>query len=238
MNLYALPPVAAALDALHWLVTGIATLLTPFAGTAAAALAVMAFTVMVRAVLIPVGVSAVRAELTRRRLAPALQRLRQRWSKHPQRLQHETMALYRREHASPFAGMLPMLLQAPVLSLVYGLFIVRVVNGHPNALLPQPWLGVPLGDTLVAAGWAGAPAFLPILLVLLAVATVNRMLILRQAEAPRWTAWLPYLSVPFAAIAPLAAGLYLAVSTVWTLGERTLLRRLLSARSAASPGTP
>ncbi|HWR86275.1 MAG TPA: membrane protein insertase YidC [Rhodoglobus sp.] len=238
MDPYSIPFVATALDAVHWLVTSLATLLTPFAGTGAAALAVVALTVAVRALLIPVGISAVRAELTRRRLAPDLKRLQQRWARNPQRLQAETLALYRREGTSPFAGMLPLLAQAPVLSVVYGLFLARTVNGHANELLPQPFLGVPLGDTLFSAGIEGALAFAPVLLVLLAVGTVQRALTLRQAEAPRWTGWLPYLAVPFAAIAPLAAGLYLAVSSAWTLGERALLRRVLSARPAASPGTP
>jgi YidC/Oxa1 family membrane protein insertase len=44
----------------------------------------------------------------------------------------------------------------------------------------------------------------------------------------RALSWLPFATVLFAAIVPLAATLYLAVSTTWTLVERTVLRRVLS----------
>jgi membrane protein insertase Oxa1/YidC/SpoIIIJ len=43
----------------------------------------------------------------------------------------------------------------------------------------------------------------------------------------RALSWLPFLTVVFAAVVPLAATLYLAVATAWTLVERTVLRRML-----------
>jgi YidC/Oxa1 family membrane protein insertase len=44
--------------------------------------------------------------------------------------------------------------------------------------------------------------------------------------------WLPFITVVFAAIVPLAATLYLTITTTWTLVERTLLRRSFAAREA------
>lgn len=41
-------------------------------------------------------------------------------------------------------------------------------------------------------------------------------------------AWMPFLTVVIAAFLPLAAVLYITTSTVWTFGERTVLRRILS----------
>jgi YidC/Oxa1 family membrane protein insertase len=43
---------------------------------------------------------------------------------------------------------------------------------------------------------------------------------------------LPLISVVIAAFAPLAAGLYLVTTAVWTLGERILLQRRTAARRA------
>jgi YidC/Oxa1 family membrane protein insertase len=40
--------------------------------------------------------------------------------------------------------------------------------------------------------------------------------------------WLPFLTVVFAAVVPLAAALYLALTTAWTLVERIILRRVLA----------
>ena len=57
MDLYALPPIAALLDGAHALLMGLAALLEPLVGAGSAAAAVVLVTVLVRAALIPVGVS-------------------------------------------------------------------------------------------------------------------------------------------------------------------------------------
>jgi membrane protein insertase Oxa1/YidC/SpoIIIJ len=49
------------------------------------------------------------------------------------------------------------------------------------------------------------------------------------------TRLLPYLTVIFAAFVPLAAGIYLLVSTAWSLAERRLFRRITAPAPAAEP---
>ncbi|MFB2584470.1 YidC/Oxa1 family membrane protein insertase [Herbiconiux liukaitaii] len=257
----------------------LSTLLAPVAGAQAAALAVVVLTVIVRVVLIPVGVSQARAQRMRQRLAPRIAELRRRHGKNPERLQRETMALYAEEKASPFAGCLPLLLQAPVLSLVYGVFLLPTVNGHANALLGETLLGAPLGTSFVTALGSGAEpssvvAGVVIVALIAAVALLSRRFTLRvsaaaaaaggssgagargaggtrgsgggrgssgsdqalpdalaafgeNGSATRILSWLPLITVIFAAFVPLAASLYLLVSTAWTLGERTVLARLI-----------
>ena len=46
---------------------------------------------------------------------------------------------------------------------------------------------------------------------------------------------LPYLTVVIAAFAPLAAGIYLLVSTAWSLAERRLFWRITGGSAAVSP---
>ena len=77
-------------------------------GTARCDVGVPAGGVVVRALLIPVGVSQVRAEFTRRRLAPQLAELQRRHGKDRETLARKTMELYQAEKTSPFAGMLPL----------------------------------------------------------------------------------------------------------------------------------
>lgn len=258
MNLYEFGPIAALLDGAYALLDALAGLLAPLAGllgTDPAGLAVIALTLVVRLLLIPVGVAQARAQRTARRLAPRLAELRRRHGTDPQRLQRETMALYAAEGASPLRGCLPLLTQAPVLSLVYGLFILPTVNGHPNALLAQSFFGAPLGTSLAHAVTT-APILAPslvvggaLLAVIAAVALLSRHRMLRAAlDTPvlpagvggpdggvpglapgvqRMLSWLPLVTVVIAAFVPLAAALYLAVTTAWTLGERELLRHLI-----------
>ena len=255
MDLYSFAPIAAVLDGAYSIVAAIASLLDPVAGPASAAVAVILITLLVRAALIPVGVSQVRAEFSRRRIAPKLRELQRKHKNNPELLQRKMRELYAAENASPVAGCLPTLLQAPVISTVYGLFILPAINGHPNALLTEQLFGVPLGSSLlsmVGAGlaWADAAVFLVLLGVIAVVSWGSRVVALRQAAAiaavgtggadptppamqnvASALSWLPFLTVVFAAIVPLAAALYLTVTTAWTLGERVLLRRLIGRRS-------
>jgi YidC/Oxa1 family membrane protein insertase len=247
MDFYSFPPIAVALDGAYSVVTWLAATLVPLAGTAGTAFAVVLVTLAVRLLLIPVGVSQVRAEFTRRRLAPMLQELRRRHRDDPELLQRKTMQLYADEKASPFAGCVPALLQAPVLSLLYGLFVLPGVNGHANALLEDELLGVPLGTSFAAFLTGLVPGmdvlvFLALLAVIGLVAWGSRRMALRAqepAEVPEQLrgvrsalSWLPFLTVMFAAVVPLAATLYLAVATTWTLAERSVLRRVLAPRAA------
>ena len=240
MDIYAFGPIAAILDAAYTALTALETALEPLAGTAAAAAAVILITLLIRTALIPVGVSQAKAEQTRARLAPKLRELQKRHKKDPERLQRDTMQLYRDENTSPFAGCLPVLLQAPVIGVLYTLFLRTDIAGHANELLTHDLFGASLGTSLVHMLFTG-PFSLPTLLVymvligiMIVVAEITRRVFRPTAsgDSPlsspsmlRVTNALHYLSAVFAVFVPLAASLYLAVTVVWTLVQRMLLRR-------------
>lgn len=257
MNIYEFPPIRALISGVYWLVTRLSELLEPLAGSASAALAVIALTLIVRALLIPVGRSQVRANFARVRIAPKLRELQRKYGKNPELLQRKTMELYRAENASPFAGCLPMLAQTPVLMAVYGVFIRPTIDGGANALLSHEWFGVPLGKSLVGMIGEGTadPIVIAVFLGLMAfialVAQASRKLLATPTpEAPetparnrnvdtngtpsiqippgliRGMSFLPFMTAIFAAFVPLAAALYLATTTAWTLGERLILTRI------------
>ncbi|PXA68737.1 YidC/Oxa1 family membrane protein insertase [Cryobacterium arcticum] len=218
MNFYAFGPIAAVLDAAYAVLHNLTLFLTPVAAADAAALAIVVITLALRLVLIPVGVSQARAQQVRQRLAPRLAELRRLHGKNPERLQRETAALYAAENASPLAGCLPLLIQAPVLSIVYGLFVLPTINGHDNALLAGGVLGSPLG-TSILAGWGAGPT-VPVLLVgvgLLAVLLVaqllSRQLMLAQTAA---TTGLPATAPSAQAAPPAAAALSPAAQATMT----------------------
>jgi YidC/Oxa1 family membrane protein insertase len=178
MDLYAFPPIAAVLDGAHALLMGLADLLQPLVGVSSAAAAIVLVTLLVRAALVPVGVSQAKAERTRARLAPKLAELRRKHGSNPERLQRETMALYSDEGASPFAGCLPMLVQAPIVGVIYALFILPTIAGHPNTLLDHTLFGVPLGSSLageVAAGTLTPGALAVYASVVVAIALVGEV---------------------------------------------------------------
>ncbi|MGV9773232.1 YidC/Oxa1 family membrane protein insertase [Streptosporangium sp. NPDC003464] len=216
-----------------------AGLITALAGPlGSTAPAIVLFTLAVRLLLLPLSVMQARGERVRARLAPRLQELRSRHGRDPERLRRELAALYAEEKASPLAGCLPGLAQLPFLMVTYRVFTSSVIAGHANALLTHGLFGVPLGQQLAGAvagyGLLSGPTlvFAGLFLLLLAVASVTSRRMRRtmgdqvQPEALRRVMpLLPYATVLAAAVLPLAAGIYLLVTTAWTAGERALLYR-------------
>ncbi|HWL77979.1 YidC/Oxa1 family membrane protein insertase [Microbacterium sp.] len=243
MDVFAFPPIAALLDLAYAGFMGLASLLEPVAGASAAAAAVVLVTLLVRTALIPVGISQAKAEQTRVRLAPRLRELQKRHRKNPERLQRETMQLYRDERTSPFAGCLPVLLQAPVIGLVYAVFLHPTIAGHANGLLSETLFGVPLGVSLTGAAFAGTLTPMTVVVigaVVVLIAAVGELTrrMLRVPTLPRDEAspipagstrmlgLLQYSTAVGAVFVPLAAGLYLLTTVAWTLGQRLILRRV------------
>jgi YidC/Oxa1 family membrane protein insertase len=236
MDLFSLPPLAGLLDAAHGALVGLATLLEPLAGTSATAAAIVLITVALRAALVPFAISQARSEQTRARLAPRLRALRDRHRHEPDRLHRETMRLYADEHVSLFAGVLPVLAQAPILGLVYSLFLHTTIAGHPNELLTHSLLGVPMGQSLAATLGADALPGLSLVVIGTVVALIagigeitRRSFRVQSADAP-WLirvagGILPFVTAAFAVFVPLAAGVYLLVTSAWTLAQRVILRR-------------
>ena len=237
MNIFDFPPLSAVLSAASAGLSGFGALVTP-------ALAIVLVTLVLRAALIPVGVSLARANQARAKLAPQLAALQKKWAKNPERLQRETMALYASAKVSPFAGCLPVLLQAPVLTLVYAIFASPTIAGAPNELLGHTLFGAPLGMHLTGLFTGFAPSDLVLVAVIVAIAVVawlSRRMTQRQlaknpaaasgtalpgqAGLARALSWTPFITVIAACFVPLAAALYLAVSTAWSLVERSILAR-------------
>ena len=236
-------------DAAYHLVSGLTGILTPVLGGLAAVAAIVAFTMAVRLLLMPLSLRALRGQAVQARLLPQLTALRQKYAKQPERLQREMAALYQREGAGLFTGFAPLLLQWPFLSVMYLLFRSPTVGGTANTLLTRDLLGVPLGaHWLSGAGLASAQGavFLGVFALLAGLCWLSaRLGRLMTAQATGTTAGspgllvraLPYVTVVIAAFAPLAAGIYLLTTLAWSLAERVLWLKRLD-RSQHRPRLP
>ncbi|MFV2020451.1 YidC/Oxa1 family membrane protein insertase [Micromonospora sp. LOL_023] len=150
------------------LVVSLATLLAPMAGAQATAVAIIVVTIALRLLLSPLTWLQIRAEVRRTALAPQVRQLRRRHGDDPQRLAVETVALYRAAGASPFAGCLPTLAQAPFLVLMYQL-VTRPADAG-GGLLADSFLGVELGSHLGQVSSVTEVGVFGLLLVVVALA--------------------------------------------------------------------
>ncbi len=113
---------------------------------------------LIRLVFWPLNTAQFKAFLSMQKIAPQLRKLQERYKDDRQKLQAETMTLYREHKVNPFAGCWPMLVQYPVIISVY-----YVVLNHKDSFAQQSWLWIGsafsrLHATLVPAQTAGAHA--------------------------------------------------------------------------------
>ncbi|MEU4151300.1 membrane protein insertase YidC [Streptomyces sp. NPDC026659] len=229
------------------LVEQLASLLQPLCHASAAAAAIVLFTALVRLLVHPLSRAAARGRRAQAALRPRLAELRTRHGKDPERLREAVAKLHAEEKVSPFAGLLPSLLQLPAFFLLYHLFSSTTIGGGSNGLLAHDLFGAPLGgrwaDALGAGGVFGAAGvvYLVLFAVVAAVATVNYRTTKRTAaENPVMTQeaeasvpglgtvgkvmpFMSFLTLVTVAVVPLAAALYVVTSAAWSAAERALL---------------
>lgn len=157
-------PIHAILGWLLTLLNGnpIAEAIGPFG------VAIVLLTIVIKLILSPALqyqlVTSRRVQAEQRRIAPQMAALRKKYKKDPQRLNQETMALYREHGINPLSqmsGCLPALLQSPILIALF--YVIR--DAHKTLPIHDfKFLGIVLDHTALQAGQLVALAILlPIL---------------------------------------------------------------------------
>ena len=189
--------------------------LAPLTGTVGA---IVVFVMIIRLCLHPLARIQIRGERARAAVMPKLKEIQDRHRDNPDRLNQELAAFYGGEGKGMFAGCLPMLIQLPIFSVMYRLFLSPTVGGHPNQLLTHTLLGTPLSTVFLTSPSLAAVCLFALMA---GVATWTAM----RMTGPALLRALPFGTVVFAMFVPLAAGIYLLTTTAWTAAERALLQR-------------
>ena len=79
-------------------------------------LAIIALTVLIRSLLLPLTLKQLRSMYRMAQFTPEIKRLREKHGSDPQRLQRETMAVYKENRINPLGSFLPAVAQLPVLT--------------------------------------------------------------------------------------------------------------------------
>ena len=89
-------------------------------------LAILAVTVLVKAVFFPLQNKSYESISKMKKVQPQIEAIKKQYEKDPAKLQQETMALYQREKINPLMGCLPMLIQIPVFFSLYKVLTVTI----------------------------------------------------------------------------------------------------------------
>jgi YidC/Oxa1 family membrane protein insertase len=100
-------------DLVKWALDGLANILN------SGALAIIAFTIIVKTLLLPLTIKSTRSTKAMQELAPKIKDIQKKHGADRQAASTETMALYQQYGVNPMAGCLPMLIQMPIFFGVY-----------------------------------------------------------------------------------------------------------------------
>ena len=113
---------------------------------------IVLFTLLIRLVLLPLDIKSKKSMRQMSKIQPQLQALQKKYANDKDKLNQKTMELYRKEHVSPTAGCLPMLISLPILWIMFS--AMRAVGNEQtikmlmemqktNTLQPlQSWLWI------------------------------------------------------------------------------------------------
>lgn len=82
-------------------------------------LAIILFTVIVKLLLLPLNIHSQKSMMKQQRIQPFLAELQKKYANEPEKLQRETMKLYKDNNVSMMGGCLPTLIQMPILIALY-----------------------------------------------------------------------------------------------------------------------
>ncbi len=81
--------------------------------------AIVLLTLLVRLVLLPLDIKSRRSMRAMNRVQPKMQALQKKYAKDKEKLNQKMSELYKKEHVSPLSGCLPMLIQLPLLMIMF-----------------------------------------------------------------------------------------------------------------------
>ena len=187
---------------------------------------IVALTVIVRILLVPVAVRQIHSMQSLQAHAPEMKAIQQRWKHDRQRQQEELMKFYRENKINPYASCLPMVFQIPIfIALYYTLrhFEKNIQVHDPGASIN--WLHLVDINQHVAVGWG------PLLLVIYVVSQLTSSYFMSsqmQSNAQRVMIMvLPVVFVPIWLHFPAGLMIYWVTTNLWTTGQGLVTRRFL-----------
>lgn len=188
---------------------------------------IVALTVLVRMLLVPITVRQIHSMQNLQAHAPEMKAIQQRWKHDKQRQNEELMKFYRENKINPAASCLPIVLQIPIfISLFYVLrgFEKEIFPAFREAAGALEWLNLVDITAPVKHGWG------PLLLVIYALSQLSSsyfMSTTMQGAQRILLMVLPVVFIPFIINFPSGLMIYWLTTNLWTTGQGLVTRRLM-----------
>jgi YidC/Oxa1 family membrane protein insertase len=194
---------------------------------------VVALTLLVRVLLVPISVKQIHSMQRLQRHAPQLKELQRKYKNDKQKLREEQMKFFQENQVNPAASCLPILLQIPIFFALY--FVLRDFDEEIYPEYPESdlgWLGfVPDITQNINDHWSG---YL-LLAVYVASQVSSAYFMSMTADRTQRILFLvlPFLLVPFiidppgSTVFPVGLLIYWVTTNLWTVGQGLATRKLI-----------
>jgi YidC/Oxa1 family membrane protein insertase len=190
---------------------------------------IVAVTVAVRVLLVPVAIRQIHSMQSLQIHAPEMKAIQQRYKHDRQKQSEELMKFYRENKINPYASCLPIVLQIPIFFALF--FVLRdfeeeIYSQYPASTLE--WLD--LVTITEDVGESPASILLVAIYVVSQLTSTYLMSTSMQSAAQRWLIMLlPIAFVPFLFTVGFPNGLmiYWLTTNLWSTGQGIVTRRLM-----------
>ncbi len=194
---------------------------------------IIALTVIVRMILVPLTVRQIHSMQNMQRHAPQMKEIQRKYKGDRPKQNEELMKFYKENKINPAASCLPMVFQIPVFIALY--FVLRDFTKHIHASQHAlSWLGIVPDITQHASShWSGF-----LLLAIYAISQVSSTLLMSTTmDKTQRTILLimPLVFIFVVARFPTGLLLYWVTTNLWTVGQGLVTRRLVPRTPVAVP---
>jgi len=187
---------------------------------------IVALTVVVRILLVPVAIRQIHSMQSLQLHAPEMKAIQQRYKADRQRQSEELMKFYKENKINPYASCLPIVFQIPIFISLF--FVLKdaekhIFNGFSDSALT--WIGLVNITEPIKDGWG------PVLIAVYVASQLTSTYLMAtsmQSQAQRIMIMvLPIVFLPFILRFPAGLMIYWLTTNLWTTGQGIVTRRLM-----------
>ncbi|MFD8479201.1 membrane protein insertase YidC [Kitasatospora sp. NPDC059673] len=208
-------------------------------------LSIVMMVVAIRICLIPLFVKQIKATRAMQAIQPKMKAIQERYKNDKQRQSEEMMKLYKEAGTNPFSSCLPILVQAPFFTALYGV-LASVANDKPIGVIDQSLLesakqahifGAPLSAKFVGADSIQVQIVCAVMIVLMSLSQfiTQRQLMTKNVDLTVKTPFMQQqkmlmyvFPVMFAVMGinfPVGVLVYWLTTNVWSMGQQLIVIR-------------
>ena len=185
--------------------------------------AIVALTVCVRILLVPLVVRQIHSMQSLQAHAPQMKEIQKRYKGDRQKMNEELMKFYRENNINPMASCLPLVAQFPIFIALF--YVLRDFSGHVPDTSSLSWLGIVPDITQDAnSHWSGY-----LLIAIYAISQVSSTFFMSTTmdKTQRYLMLaLPIFFLPIVVRFPIGLVIYWMTTNLWTVGQGLVTRRL------------